>query len=293
MQGGQYARVSAYQADIVLEDYPYKTAHVHGRCYETLQQLAPQEVCEVLDRAGDTRLQQRVWRWSLREGEVSLMQVMYEAVLRALGSTGHRQHFQALARTVSWDTLQRCLGGIPLQERGLAAEALLLCIAGMLLYNTCTCATMDAETRQYVMALQEYWHTFPAALQHCAWHDVNWRQPNVRPANTPERRLAGMAQILAHYDSTSLFDTAVALCHASYRQSAVRPVRTLVHTLARLLDIPTLSYWTRRAHLGGRISKGQRLIGIPRARTVVIDAILPVLMLYAQHSADTALYEHL
>ena len=285
--------LAAYQADIVLEDYPYKTAHVHGRCYETLQRLGPQEVCEILDRAGDTRLQQRVWRWSRREGEVDLMQVMYEAVLRALGSTGHRQHFQALAGTVSWDELQRCLGSVPLQERGLAAEALLLGIAGMLPYNTCTCGTMDAETRQYVMVLQEYWHTFPAEIQQCAWHDINWRQPNVRPANTPERRLAGMAQILAHYHGTSLFDAAVALCHASYRESAARPVRTLGHALARLLDVPTLSYWTRRAYLGGHISKGQRLIGTQRARTVVIDAMLPVLMLYAQHSADAALREHL
>ena len=214
-----------YQADIVLEDYPYKTAHVHGRCYETLQQLAPQEVCEVLDRAGDTRLQQRVWRWSRREGEVGLTQVMYEAVLRALGSTGHRQHFQALARTVSWDALQCCLGSIPLQERGLAAEALLLGIAGMLPYDTCMYGTMDAETRQYVMALQNYWHTFPADIQQCAWHDMNWRQPNVRPANTPERRLAGMAQILAQYHGASLFDAAVALCHTRYRERAVRPAR--------------------------------------------------------------------
>jgi hypothetical protein len=152
---------------------------------------------------------------------------------------------------------------------------------------------MEEETRQYVMALQGYWRTFPAAIQQCAWHDVNWRQPNVRPANTPERRLAGMAQILAHYDGTSLFDAAVALCHTSYRQSAVRPARTLVHSLARLLHVPTRSYWTRRVRLGGRISKGQRLIGTQRARTVVVDAILPVLMLYAQHGTDAALREHL
>ena len=293
MQGGQYARVSAYQADIVLEDYPYKTAHVHGRCYETLQQLAPQEVCEVLNRAGDTRLQQRVWRWSRRAGEVSLRQVMYEAVLRALGSTGHRQHFQALARVVSWDELQRCLGSIPIQDRGLAAEALLLGLAGMFPSNVFTCGTMDMETRQYVMSLQDYWHTFPADVQQCAWHDINWRQPNVRPANTPERRLAGMAQILGHYHGTSLFDAAVALCHSSYRERAAQSVRALGHALARLLDVPTLSYWTRRAHLGGRISKGQRLIGTQRTRTVVIDAMLPVLMLYAQYSADAALRERL
>ena len=65
------------------------------------------------------------------------MQVMYEAVLRALGSTGHRQHFQALARAVSWDDLQRCLDSIPPPDRGLAAEALLLGIAGMLPSTRC------------------------------------------------------------------------------------------------------------------------------------------------------------
>ena len=42
--------LAAYQADIVLDDYPHKTAHVHGRCHEMLQQLAPQEVCEILDK---------------------------------------------------------------------------------------------------------------------------------------------------------------------------------------------------------------------------------------------------
>jgi hypothetical protein len=102
-----------------------------------------------------------------------------------------------------------------------------------------------------------------------------------------------MAQILAHYPGTSLFDAALALCHTSCREGAVRPARTLGHALARLLDVPTLSYWTRRAHLGGQIKKGQRLIGIQRARTVVIDAMLPVLMLYAQHGADTTLCEYL
>ena len=162
------------------------------------------------------------------------MQVLYEAVLRALGSTGHCQHFQALARAVSWYELQRCLDGIPLQDRGLAAEALLLGLAGMFPHTAATCGTMDAETRQYVMALQDYWHTFPADIQQCAWHDFNWRQPNVRPANTPERRLAGMAQLLAHYHAASLFDAAVALCHTSCCDSAARPARTLGHALARL-----------------------------------------------------------
>ena len=285
--------LAAYQAEIVLEDYPYKAGYAHGRCYETLQRLGPQEVCHILDRAGDTRLQQRVWRWSRREGEVGLVQVMYEAVLRALGSTGHRQHFQALARAVSWHELQRCLDGIPTSDRGLAAEALLLGLAGMFPHTAATRGTMDTETRQYIRALQHYWHTFPPDIQQHAWHDVDWRQPSVRPANTPERRLAGMAQMLAHYPGTSLLDTAVALCRTSCSKSEARTARRLGHALARLLDVPTLSYWTRRANLGGHTSKGQRLIGTQRALTVVIDAILPILMLYAQHGTDMALSDYL
>src|SRR5262249_44807786 len=145
---------------------------------------------------------------------------------------------------------------------GLAAEALLLGLAGVFACTTPT--TMDAETRQYVMALQEHWHTFPADIQQCAWRDMTWRQPNVRPANTPERRLAGMAQILAHYPTASLFDTAVMLCHTSCREHATRPAWTLGHALACLLDVPTLSYWARRARLGGPVSKSQRLIGTQR-----------------------------
>jgi hypothetical protein len=59
--------LDTYQTDIILEDYPYKTAHIHGQCYETLKQRTLQEVCAILDRAGDTRLQRRVWRWSRRQ----------------------------------------------------------------------------------------------------------------------------------------------------------------------------------------------------------------------------------
>jgi hypothetical protein len=285
--------LTAYQADIILEDYPYKTGHAYGRCYETLQRLAPQEVSAVLARAGDTRLQQRVWRWSQRETEVGLAQAMYEAVLRALGSTGHRQHFQDLARLVSWHELQRCLYDIPPHDCGIAAEALLLGLAGIVPATIPTSNIADAETGQYVRVLHEYWDLFPADLRLRAWHDVDWSQPNVRPANTPERRLAGMAQMLAHYHGTSLLDAAVALCHTHRSGTDIRSTRVLCHALARLLDVPTLSYWARRAHLGGHISKGQRLIGVQRARTVVVDAMLPILVVYAQRHADVGLSDRI
>ena len=285
--------LETYQADIILADYPYKTSHMYGRCYETLQRLTPEAVSDILNRAGDSRLQQRVWRWSQRGTEVGLAQALYEAVLRALGSTGHRQHFQALARLVSWHDLQHCLHGIPAHDRGRAAEALLLGLAGMVTPTRPVGDAVDAETGQYVRALQEYWHTFPPDVRQRAWHDVDWHQPHVRPTNTPQRRLAGMAQMLAHYHDTSLLDAAVTLCRTHSGGTNTRTARVLGHALARLLDVPALSYWTRRAHLAGHIGKGQRLIGVQRARTVMIDAMLPILLVHAQRHADPALSDRL
>jgi hypothetical protein len=153
--------------------------------------------------------------------------------------------------------------------------------------------TSDLETVAYVSTLQRYWQTFPADVRQQAWREVAWRQPQVRPANTPERRLAGMAQLLAAYPGSGLLDTALALGHTNGDTPHVRSKWPLGQALAHLLDVPTRSYWTRRAHLGGRISKGQRLLGLQRARTVVIDAMLPICLLAAHQRADAPLQAHL
>ena len=276
-----------YQVEIVLEDYPYNAGQTPGRCYEALQRLTLPEAADVLNRAGDARLQQRVWRWAEHEPEGGLMQTLYAAMLRALGSTGHRQHFQSLARLAPWHAVQHCLADYAPVERGQAAEALLLSLAGMLPASIPT--TADAETAHYLATLQAYWQRVPAALRQHAWHGMDWRQPHVRPANTPERRLAAMAQILAHYPDMRLLDTAVALCRTHTRVDDPRLMRRLSHALAHLLDVPTQSYWTRRAYLGGHVGPRQRLIGLQRALTVVVDAMLPVLTLYGQQHTDAAL----
>lgn len=274
--------LSTYQADIVLEDYPYKTGHTPGRCYATLQRLPLQDVAAVLNHAGDRRLQQRLWRWGERARQVGLMQVLYEAIMRSLGATGHRQQVQALARLVSWGQLQEALRDSAPEARSLGAEALLLGLAGMLPE---TPASPDPVTVQYRATLQPHWQRLPAALRQHAWHGMDWRQPHVRPANTPERRLAGMAQLVAFYPDVSLLEAAVGLC----KTPGTQPGRRLVQALARLFDVPTQSYWTQHAYLGGHTGPAQRLIGLQRALILVVDALLPVLLLYAEGQADTQL----
>ncbi len=275
-----------YRTDVVLEDYPRKNVPSPGRCYEALRRLEPGQVRAFLDRAGDVRL--RMWRWAPRVSEVGLEETTYEAVLRGLGSTGHRQHFQELASTVSWREAQACLDGVPASARRPAAEALLLGVAG-LLPDIDHADRFDDDTQRYVGDLYEHWLGFPATIRQRAWHTVNWRQPNVRPANSPERRLAGMACLLDACHGTTLIDTGASLCSSLVADNA-KP-RELCDALTALLTCGEPSYWTRRPRFGSRQGRSQHLIGAGRALTVVIDALLPMLLLFVQHRADTSLRE--
>ncbi len=283
----------AYQADIILEDYPYKHAPLPGRCYEALRQCEPEAVRQFLNRAGDMRFQRHMQRWSKRATQAGLSQVMYEAIMRSLGSTGHRQHFQQLAGHVTWQELQSCLQGVPSDDRASAAEALMLGLSGILEQVGASVVTIDHETLYYVDRLQTFWAGFPADIRQRAWHNLSWRQPHVRPSNTPERRLAAMAQLLARYADADLLEVALAQCRAMMNQTPSPDPRALCKALVRLFDLPLTSYWSRRARFGGRQGKAQRLIGTQRALTIIVDAVLPVLLLSAQANHDISLQKSL
>ncbi len=239
-----------------------------------------------LERAGETRLQRRMERWHPRAAAVGLGQAMYEAVLRSLGAAGYRHRFQDLARRLSWQEAQGCLQAVPIVDRTAAAEALLLGLAGILPQAVAIMAGMDAETRDYMAGLCRHWEMFPADIRQRAQTQSSWQQPHVRPANTPERRLTGMAQLLARHRDMDLLQAGLTLCRTHTSGSTAR---TLCKHLTALCETPEPSYWNRHAHFGSRPGKAQRLIGNQRALTVVIDAMLPLLLLAAQQQGDIGL----
>ena len=276
----------AYRADVVLEDYPRRSVPFPGRCYGTLRSAGPDQVRAFLNRAGDVRLRQRMWRWVGRFSEAGPQQAAYEAVMRALGSTGHRQHFQELARAVPWQEAQDCLAVSAASQRQQAAEALLLGLAGLLPSIDHT-DRFDDETRRYLDNLHGRWFGFPPTVRQRAWHAVNWRQPNVRPANSPERRLAGMACLLSGFRNATFIDAGLSLLQEA-KAGHGRP-RALCLALTSMFVCAGPSYWSGRACFGSRPVRSQHLIGSGRALTVVVDALLPILLLYAQHQGDGCL----
>jgi hypothetical protein len=130
-------------------------------CFSALARLGPDAVGSALDRLGDIRFRQKTeaFRRALSApaaADPSANQVLYAALLEALGYGGHREAFARLAQELPYHRLQAAAAERPF--RGAAGH-----LEGMLLAT----------------AAPGLWH--PRGL---------------RPANHPHRRLAGAARLL-------------------------------------------------------------------------------------------------
>ena len=284
--------LTAYRDEIPLEDYPNKHAPRIGQCYATLRALHRDEAQRFLERAGEARLRKRVRRWSQRAASAGAAQAMYEAVFRSLGASGYSQRFLDMARRLPWRQAQSMLAVYDPATRPIAADALLFGVAGLLQSAAHASDRMDDETRVYLFALQRAWTRLPHEMQHLGDSSIDWRQPHVRPANTPERRLAGMAQLLAQYGDADLCGAALSRCRAVSGATQASRARAVYRALIDMLQRPAPAYWGGRSRFGSRPGRmPQRLIGGQRALTIVVDAMLPVLLGEARAQGDAELQQ--
>lgn len=279
---------TAYRNDIPLADYPDKHAPRIGQCYNTLRALPPRDVQRFLERAGETRFRNRMRRWSQRMASVGLAQAMYEAVFRSLGSAGYGQRLVEMAHRLTWADCQRRVTECDAAQRPIVADALLFGVSGLLEQALLARApSRDGKTQHYLSELQQTWMTFPQDVQCLASPPIDWRHPHVRPMNTPERRLAGMAQLLVQYGDTNLYRAAAAICQEAWQQKKERRGQWLSRALtAMFAEMPMHPYWGARSRFGSRPGRRQRLIGKQRALTIVVDAVLPLLRCGATGDAE-------
>ena len=215
---------------------------------------------------------------------------MYEAIFRALGAPGYGQRFLHIARCLPWREGQRLLADCGQTGQLIVADSLLFSVSGMLQPALDASHTMDDETRIYLSTLRRAWRRLPCEVQRLSGQCINWRHPHVRPMNTPERRLAGMAQLLAQYSDMDLHRVAVSLCRAARGRTQTSQAQSLNRALIDMLQTPPHTYWGGRSRFGSRPQHlQQRLIGRQRALTIVVDAMLPVLLCDAHARGDTEL----
>ena len=132
-------------------------------CFSALARLGPEAVGRILDRLGDLRFRQKTEGFRRALSAAAADQVLYAAVLEALGYGGHREAFARLARELPYRRLRSAAAGQAGAEAAARLETMLLVAAGLA--------------------------SFP--------DPTLWRPRCRRPANHPRRRVAGAARLLA------------------------------------------------------------------------------------------------
>jgi len=201
------------------------------------------EVAATLDRLGDMRFRQKAASFASRLRGADPEDVLWEALMEALSYGGAREAFSLLAQRLTWERLRAQLA--PLAATARRDEALRL--------------------------LSE------------AAPSVSGHQTGTRPANRPERRLQGAAQLAARFAAESF----VTRLSATLEQRTVRALKELIALFTvegcvgrgRAVEIVANAALPWLAALG------------PEARTRRVESAFGALPLTARYGAVRHLYE--
>ena len=239
--------------------YPYAEHGPRTPCAEILAVGRVDNALELLDAAGEQRLQQKAERMMAAIAERGETQVLYEEIMCALGYKNNRAAFRQLARRLPVARLTaECEG------RDEDAYALLLGVAGLLPADV---GKYDDGTRTFVRGLWDCWWKKQGEWEPFQMTPESWSLGSQRPQNHPVRRLAAAAALFSR--SPSMYDQVLAA-------NGVDPQQWLQAMRKALCATNTFDHWKRRLTFAS--SPGDRdvaIIGKERATAIISNAILP------------------
>ena len=141
---------------------------------------------KTLDRAGDERFVGRSRGFAMELERADADEVLYAAILEALGYASNRSPFRELAKRVPFDSL-KWLRDEPRRTRAMAIKAAVLGASGLL---------PGLRPAEEASQLARLCRSMPTTRRMSA---SSWKLFRVRPANHPLRRVAGAALLVDRY----------------------------------------------------------------------------------------------
>jgi hypothetical protein len=278
--------------DVDPAEYPQASTASTGDCQSLLSSGAVtiEWLGKFLDHAGDHRIVEKARRLAHRETPDD-DQALYEGIAACLGYKRNKAPLLDLARRLPWADLRARVHTTPPEvERRLAVEALLFGVAGLLPDPS---KASDDTGRARLQRLHNHWTALGSGLADETMDRKQWSFDGTRPTNFPTRRIAALAAIVSRH-------LARGLAHEILRalggpspgglapREAARRRADLLEAFLSLRD----SFWDRRTRLDGPpMRRAARLVGSDRAKTILIDAVLPSLLYRARRAADRPLEE--
>ena len=233
-------------------------------CRTALTRLGPAAVAAALEEAGDVRFREKTGAFAAAIAREEDEEVLYRGILEGLGYSRNRDSFRRLAEVLPWQGLRGFLAAQRPAGRLLAAEAVLLGVAGFL--------PGEETAEPYLAALQE--RQPQGGPPFLPWELAG------RPENHPARRLAGAARLLVRYVDGGLLPgllAAVKMGHAA---------------LASALQTQADGFWSNHYDLkGGPARLPAGLIGPGRAGELAVNIVLPFALAWAEGRGDAPLTE--
>lgn len=279
------------------EDLPFESPAMIGRCQRVLSRLdADPQVTAFFEAAAVRRLRAKTERYASQLGAGDFEQVFHQALFAAMGQRASKTLFFLLAKRVPAAELRALTRPWSGRARLIAAQAVLLHVANLVRPAPPAAPLWDDETMSLVDAMNRVWaevgghftdRVIPATAK---WHT------GVRPASFPSRRIAGLAHLCvgSHTGGEGLFAALREACLPFLPQG--RDAKTLRGQIEHLVERLTVEdqgdHWAWHHTLGGkRMARPAALIGDERARSVLFNAFLPLLLLWAKRARERGLFE--
>lgn len=204
-------------------------------------------------------------------------QLVYEGLMEALGYAKNREPFLRLARNVQLGSIRIMMENFSPNDQKNFVEAFLFGASGLLDVDL-----QDPESKRYVHELKSTWKKIHRNYRGEVLHQAEWQFFRLRPENFPTVRLAGAARLIPTMLGKGFFKSII--------QTAKRrdvDAKEKFNSLESMFIIPADEFWSTHYRFGEKAKISlDKLIGKNRADDIVINAVLPICLLYARIFKD-------
>ncbi len=252
-----------------------------------LSQSDETQILATIQAAGECRLQEKVEQLKEDLIHASWDQLAYKKILEALGYSKNQIPFRKLSEVVTYEMVCSEMQWVSQEMALKKCAALLFGAAGLLpSQNTKTSEKLDAESLEYVAALQYLWDQVSHRLEIKPMRHHEWQFFRLRPQNFPTRRLAGMVQLLLRFYKEGFLGGFQKLFSGNMQN-----YKGLATELESNLLVKAEGFWTQHYRLDESFEerverKYPTLIGKDRARDIIVNTVIPVIYLYSCETKD-------
>lgn len=265
-------------------------------CRHEVARMSNGHLNDFLLEAARERMEVRVERYAHQSETTSLDQALYQALMTSLGHKGSKTLFFLLARRTPLDDLRLMLRNVHRAQLAPAIESILLNVSGLTSAWAMPDEPTDSPAQAYKAQVERHWNEFGRYFSDRLIPPTRRWMSGMRPANFPMRRLAGLSYLLAD----AAFDTGLTKWFANQfyasmqrQPKASRDFKQEIKKLISLFASEQPSYWNAHYTFGGKEqARPMVLIGDDKAASMLFNAVLPVMLLYARHMGDDLLEKY-